>query len=98
MFARRLSVLLINAAGERHPCPIQWIDNFAMRNFTNDAVFDDTFPAGDGILEIGNRVPLDRLQPAMEDWFRRKGYLKPGDLLEISETAPNRQEPTQRNK
>ena len=32
-----------------HPCPIAWIDSFAMRNFTNDAVFDDTLPVGDGL-------------------------------------------------
>ena len=58
-----------------------------MRNFTNDAVFDDTFPVGDGILEIGFRVPLDQLQPAMEDWFRRKGYLKPDERLEVIENS-----------
>ncbi len=75
----------IDAAGERHACPIAWIDNFAMRNFTNDAVFDDTLPVADGLLEVGKRVPLDRLQPAMEDWFRRKGYLKAGENLEVLE-------------
>jgi hypothetical protein len=56
-----------------------------MRNFTNDAVFDDTLPVADGVLEAGNRVPLDRLQAAMEDWFRRKGYLKSGERLEVVE-------------
>jgi len=56
-----------------------------MRNFTNDAVFDDTFPAGDGQLEAGHRVPADRLQAAMEDWFRRKGYLKAGERLAVTE-------------
>jgi hypothetical protein len=75
----------VDAAGERHACPIGWIDNFAMRNFTNDAVFDDTLPVADGVLEAGNRVPLDRLQLAMEDWFRRKGYLKTGESLEVLE-------------
>ncbi len=85
MFARRLSVSRIDAAGARHACPIGQIDNFAMRNFTNDAVFDDTFPAGDGVLEAGTRVPLDRLQSAMEDWFRRKGYLKADEQLEVVE-------------
>jgi hypothetical protein len=85
MFARRLTVNRIDSAGERHACPIGEIDNFAMRNFTNDAVFDDTFPVADGILEAGNLVPLDKLQPAMEDWFRRKGYLKPDERLEVSE-------------
>ena len=85
MFARKLSIQRVDAEGARHACPIRWIDNFAMRNFTNNAVFDDTLPAGDGLLEVGSRVPLDRLQSAMEDWFRRKGFLKPGELLEISE-------------
>jgi len=85
MFARRLSIQRIDSTGQSFPCPIHWIDNFAMRNFTNEAVFDDTLPAADGLLEAGNRVPLDRLQPAMEDWFRRKGYLKPGERLEVAE-------------
>jgi hypothetical protein len=85
MFARRLFVQRIDPSGERHACPIRHIDSFAMRNFTNDVVFDDTFPAGDGLLEIGYKVPLDRLQSAMEDWFRRKGYLKAGERLEIIE-------------
>ena len=85
MFVRKLSIQRVDAAGGRHACPIRWIDNFAMRNFTNDAVFDDTLPIADGLLEAGHRVPLDRLQPAMEDWFRRKGYLKPDERLEITE-------------
>jgi len=72
-------------SGARHACPIGWIDNFAMRNFTNDPVFDDTLPVADGVLEAGARVPLDRLQPAMEDWFRRKGYLKAAEQLEVLE-------------
>lgn len=75
-------------AGMRHPCPLKWIDSFAMRNFTNDAIFDDTLPLGDGAMEAGLRVPLDRLREAMEDWFRRKGYLKRGERLETSEMKP----------
>jgi hypothetical protein len=85
MFVRRLSIQRIDSFGGVHPCPIRWIDNFAMRNFTNDAVFDDTMPAADGLLEAGNRVPLDRLQPAMEDWFRRKGYITPDERLVVQE-------------
>ncbi len=88
MFARRISINRIDASGARHLCPIRQIDNFAMRNFTNDAVFDDTFPAGDGVLEAGHRVPLDRLQTAMEDWFRRKGYLQADERLEVAEQRP----------
>jgi hypothetical protein len=85
MFARRLSIERVDTSGARQACPIRWIDNFAMRNFTNDAVFDDTLPVADGVLEAGTRVPLERLQPAMEDWFRRKGYLKAGERLEVAE-------------
>ena len=90
MFARRLSIQRIDVEGARHACPIRWIDNFAMRNFTNDAIFDDTLPVADGLLEAGNRVPLERLQSAMDDWFRRKGYLKPGERLEIGEISASR--------
>jgi len=85
MFVRRLSIQRVDVEGARHPCPIRWIDNFAMRNFTNDAVFDDTLPVADGVLEAGNRVGLDRLQAAMDDWFRRKGYLKSEERLEVAE-------------
>jgi hypothetical protein len=85
MFVRKLSVTRVDSQGTESPCPIRWIDNFAMRNFTNDAVFDDTLPIGDGLLEAGHHVPLERLGPAMEDWFRRKGYLKPDDRLLVFE-------------
>ena len=85
MFIRKLSILRVDAWGEKHPCPLRWIDSFAMRNFTNDAIFDDTLPCGDGLLEAGHRVPIERLQQRMEDWFRRKGYLKSDDRLEVTE-------------
>jgi len=85
MFARTLRVERVDAAGEAHPCPIAQIDNFAMRNFTNDAVFDDTLPVGDGLLEVGFRVPVDRLTVAMEDLFRRKGYLNADERLRVTE-------------
>jgi hypothetical protein len=85
MFVRKLRVERVDAAGERYPCPLKWIDNFAMRNFTNDAVFDDTLPVADGQMEAGHRVPLERLEAAMEDWFRRKGYLGTGDRVEVTE-------------
>ena len=87
MFLRKVFISVLSPAGEATPCPIRWIDNFAMRNFTNDAIFDDTLPIGDGLLEIGLRVPLDQLKPAMEDWFRRKGYLRAGEVLVLEERA-----------
>jgi hypothetical protein len=85
MFVRRISIERVDGAGARTPCPIKWIDNFAMRNFTNDPVFDDTLPVADGLLEAGRRVPIDRLQTSMEDWFRRKGYLKADESLAVDD-------------
>jgi len=87
MFARKLAILRIDLEGVVHPCPQKWIDNFAMRNFTNDAIFDDTLPLADGLMEAGKRVPLDRLQPAMEDWFRCKGYIGVGESIRVREEA-----------
>jgi hypothetical protein len=63
---------------------MKWLDNFSMRNFTNDPIFDDTLPVADGLMKIGTRVPLDRLRDAMEDWFRRKSYLaKEAELVVV---------------
>ena len=94
MFLRKLKIERINAAGAAHLCPIAQLDNFAMRNFTNDAVFDDTLPIADGLLEVGLRVPVDHLSAAMEDWFRRKSYLTPTDHLRITELQSQRLDPT----
>lgn len=84
MFLRRMHVERLDAQSEAHPCPIGWIDNFAMRNFTNDAIFDDTLPVADGLIEIGSRVPEKALENAMRDWFRRKGYLRPDEDLRLT--------------
>jgi hypothetical protein len=84
MFARKIRVEY-EEAGQRKPCPLKWLDSFSMRNFTTDQVFDDTIPAGDGLMEIGTRVPLERLQASMEDWFRRKSYLTAGAKLVVNE-------------
>ena len=84
MFARKVRVEY-EEGGRRLPCPLKWLDNFAMRNFTNDPIFDDTLPVSDGLMEIGARVPLDRLKADMEDWFRRKSYLPPAAGLIVTE-------------
>jgi hypothetical protein len=85
MFARHIHVEY-ETEGRRRPCPLKWLDSFSMRNFTNASLFDDTLPAGDGRMEIGTRVPIAELQAAMEDWFRKKGYLAAGAALIVSES------------
>ena len=84
MYSRKISVCY-GRKGSTQPCPLKWLDNFAMRNFTNEPIFDDTLPMADGIMEIGTRVPLDRLRDAMEDWFRKKSYLAKEETVLVEE-------------
>jgi hypothetical protein len=84
MFLRKLRVEY-EAGGQRLPCPMKWLDSFAMRNFTNAPAFDETLPVADGQMEIGARVPLEELKAAMEDWFRKKSYLAKDAKLRVSE-------------
>jgi hypothetical protein len=84
MFARKIRVEY-EEGGQLLHCPLRWLDSFSMRNFTNASAFDDTLPVGDGQMEIGSNVPLGQLGDAMEDWFRRKGYLPKESKLILSE-------------
>ncbi|MFZ0772958.1 MAG: hypothetical protein ACLP56_14875 [Candidatus Sulfotelmatobacter sp.] len=85
MFARKIRVEYKDENQRKRPCPLKWLDNFAMRNFTNASLFDDTLPVADGLMEIGTSVPLDKLRDAMEDWFRRKSYLPKDSTLSLEE-------------
>ena len=84
MFARKIHVQY-EENGRRLACPLKWLDNFSMRNFTNASVFDDTLPLSDGVIEVGTKVPLDQLRIAMEDWFRKKSYLPKEARLVLEE-------------
>lgn len=80
MFSRKIRVEYEHE-GKSVPCPLKWLDSFSMRSFTNATIFDDTLPVTDGVIEIGERVPLEGLRDAMQDWFRRKSYLPEGSEL-----------------
>lgn len=82
MFSRKIFVEYEHE-GKKLPCPLKWLDSFSMRSFTNASVFDDTLPVADGLIEIGERVPITELQAAMQDWFQRKGYLPQGSELAV---------------
>jgi hypothetical protein len=86
MYSRKL-IVSYGDANASQPCPLKWLDNFSMRNFTNEQIFDDTLPIADGAMEIGSRVPLERLQSAMEEWFRKKNYLGKREKLRIKERS-----------
>ena len=72
MYAQKLAVEII-VAGQRRPCPLDWLDSFCMRNFTGEAEFDDTLPTGEGRMEAGLRVSPVRLAEAMGAWFTQRG-------------------------
>jgi len=72
MYAQRLRVEVL-IGDERRPCPLEWLDSFAMRNFTNAAEFDDTLPIADGLMEAGLRVSSERLAAALGEWLTRRG-------------------------
>jgi hypothetical protein len=84
VFARKIRVQYASPAGLL-PCPLKWLDNFAMRSFTNASAFDDTLPVADGLMEIGTNVGLDGLREAMQNWFRKKSYLSQESELVVVE-------------
>lgn len=71
MFARRFQVDVLDPAGPR-PCPLAWLDSFAMRSFTGRSAFDDVLPTEEGRIEMSFEVNVDALRGDMEDWFTRK--------------------------
>ncbi len=86
MFARTLQVTYkADEASPETAVPLAWLDNFAMRNFTNSVEFDDLLPVEAGRLEAGYRVPLPALTAALEAWFRRKSWLSAGARLRVQE-------------
>lgn len=71
MFARTLKVE-VEVDGKRRPCPLDWLDGFCMRRFTGNAAFDDTLPAGDGVLQAGFQVETEQLAAEFSQWLTRK--------------------------
>ncbi len=72
MYAQKWTVE-IEVEGQPRPCPLDWLDSFCMRNFTNAPEFDDTLPVGEGRLEAGLRVDADRFRAAFGEWLTKRG-------------------------
>lgn len=81
MYARKLHVDVV-IAGEKEPCPLEWLDSFCMRNFTNAAEFDDTLPIAEGEIEASLCVSPERFAAALAAWLtqRGKGYGRPVEV------------------
>lgn len=72
MYAQKFKVNVI-VRGERKPCPMEWLDQFCMRNFTNAAEFDDTLPTGEGRVEASFRLTPERFAEGLAAWLTRRG-------------------------
>ena len=72
MFAQKFKVELV-LQGERRPCPLEWLDQFCMRNFTNAAEFDDTLPVADGQVEASFRLTPQRFADGLAAWLTQRG-------------------------
>jgi hypothetical protein len=72
MYAQKFRVDVV-IRGERKPCPLEWLDQFCMRNFTNAADFDDTLPLGDGKLEASLRLTPERFAEGLSAWLTQRG-------------------------
>jgi hypothetical protein len=72
MYAQKFSVDLL-IGGERKPCPLDWLDQFCMRNFTNSAEFDDTLPLADGCIEASFRLTPEKFAEGLRVWLTQRG-------------------------
>ena len=72
MYAQKLNVTVV-IRGERRTCPLDWLDQFCMRNFTNSADFDDTLPVADGKVEASFRLTPERFAEGLGAWLTQRG-------------------------
>ena len=72
MYAQKLNVSVV-MDGERRPCPLEWLDAFCMRNFTNAAEFDDTLPAGEGRVELSFRITPEGFAASLQEFLEKRG-------------------------
>jgi hypothetical protein len=72
VYSRKLNVELV-IRGERRACPLDWLDQFCMRNFTNSSDFDDTLPIADGKIEASFRVTPERFAEGLGAWLTQRG-------------------------
>jgi len=72
MYAQKFQVEVV-IRGKRQPCPLEWLDQFCMRNFTNSPDFDDTLPVADGRLEASFRLTPERFAEGFGAWLSQRG-------------------------
>jgi len=85
MYAQKFKVEL-KIRGGRRECPLDWLDSFCMRNFTNSADFDDTLPTADGRVEASFRLTPERFAEGLAAWLTQRGKGE-GQPVEVSVTV-----------
>jgi hypothetical protein len=84
MYAQKFAVDVV-IRGQRRRCPLEWLDQFCMRNFTNSADFDDTLPVSDGQVEASYRLSPDRFAEGLAAWLTQRGKGE-GEAVEVEVT------------
>jgi hypothetical protein len=72
MYAQKFKVHVV-IQGESKACPLEWLDQFCMRNFTNSAEFDDTLPVAEGEIEASFRLTPERFAEGLAAWLTQRG-------------------------
>ena len=72
MYAQKWRVEVV-VKGEKRLSPVEWLDQFCMRNFTNSAEFDDTLPVGEGRVEASFRLTPERFAEGLAAWLTQRG-------------------------
>ena len=72
MYAQKFNVNVV-IRGESQLCPLEWLDQFCMRNFTNSVEFDDTLPIADGKIEASFRLTPERFAEGLAAWLTQRG-------------------------
>ena len=72
MYAQKFNVNVV-IRGVTKPCPLDWLDQFCMRNFTNAAEFDDTLPIADGKIETSFRLTPEKFAVGLAAWLTQRG-------------------------
>ena len=72
MYAQKFNVKVV-IRGEIRACPLEWLDQFCMRNFTNATEFDDTLPVADGKVEASFRLSPERFAQGLAAWLTQRG-------------------------
>jgi hypothetical protein len=72
MYAQKFLVDVV-IGGQRRACPLEWLDQFCMRNFTNAAEFDDTLPVAEGQIEASYRLSPQKFAEGLAAWLTQRG-------------------------